>query len=140
MVYVVDDNTDYRLLTQQVFKRFLPRYPVRLFADGLDLLESMEQAVTPKPGPEETAGDWERPALIILDVEMPRLTGFDTLVRLQNDLHWRTIPVVMMSNRQDLAFSQRAQQLGAASYLPKPVGIDALRAVMEQLCRYYESR
>lgn len=138
MVYLVDDDMDYRFLAQQVFKRFLPRYPVRLFADRLDLIEFMEQAVTEKPRSAiGTGSEW--PALIILDVDMPKLTGFETLARLQNDPQWRAIPVVMMSNRLDPDVSQTAHHLGAASYLPKPIGIDSLRTVMEQLCHHYEA-
>lgn len=71
-VYVVDDATDYRFLVQQVFSRFLPQYTVSLFAGGDVLLHHLQTSS-------------ERPALILLDLHMPGLSGLQTLTRLKQD-------------------------------------------------------
>lgn len=151
MLYVVDDAADYRFIVQQVFNRFLPGYPLRLFADGLDLVESIEWpadlALTDLPEPErvrsgqstpgESTLDQSRPDLIVLDVDMPKLNGFQTLERLKQHPVWQSIPVVMMSSRVSAEFSETAHQLGAHSYILKPMGLTELQQIMTQLCHQW---
>lgn len=125
MVYIVDDSVDYRFLVQQVFKLFLSQYALRLFADGLDLIQVIEQGTSPQPN------------LIILDIDMPKLNGYQTLERLKQKPLWQAVPVVMMSNRVDVDFIETAYRLGANAYLTKPMDIAELRKVMEQLCQQW---
>lgn len=125
MVYIVDDAVDYRFLVQQVFKLFLSQYALRLFADGLELIQAIEQPTTLYPN------------LIILDVDMPKLNGYQTLERLKQNSVWQAVPVVMMSNRVDSGFIETAYQLGASAYLTKPMDLTELRKVMEQLCHQW---
>lgn len=130
MIYVVDDAADYRFLVQQVFKRFLPQYPLQLFADGLELTQFIERPSEPSP----TSTDPARPGLIVLDVDMPKLNGLQTLERLKQYPVWQSIPVVMMSSRSESEFSGTARQLGASSYILKPMALVEIQNVMAQLC------
>ena len=129
MVYVVDDAVDYRFLVQQVFKLFLPQYPLRLFADGMELIQSIEER-----------NDWsgaELPKLILLDVDMPKLSGTQTLERLKQYPVWQSIPVVMVSNRADDSFVCACYQQGACSFLLKPMDLVQMKTVMSLLCQYW---
>ena len=136
MIYVVDDAADYRFLIQQVFKRFLPQYSLRLFADGMELIQSIEQdadsSLANRPSPDPAL-----PGLIVLDVDMPKLNGFQTLERLKQNPSWQSVPVVMMSSRLESKFSEAALQEGATSYVLKPMGLAELQNEMTQLCHQW---
>ena len=76
-------------------------------------------------------------SLVILDVMMPGLDGFDVLAEMRADPRTRAVPVVMYSARSDAAARRRAMELGAQDYLVKSdVTYEQLRAVVE---RYAEA-
>ncbi|HLN76005.1 MAG TPA: response regulator [Nocardioidaceae bacterium] len=91
-----------------------------------------------------TAGDGEtafdlaaktRPDVITLDVMMPRLSGFDTVVRLRQDERTADIPVVMVTGRAQAADLERGEAVGVEAYLTKPFEPDALVEVVTRLAR-----
>ena len=129
MVYVVDDAADYRFLVQQVFKLFLPQYPLRLFADGMELIEFIDA--------HSDSSGLELPKLLLLDVDMPKLSGPQTLERLSHYAVWESIPVLMLSNRTDDSFVSACYQRGAYSFLLKPMDLEQMKTVMSLLCHYW---
>ncbi|MFL5803251.1 MAG: PleD family two-component system response regulator [Roseiflexaceae bacterium] len=78
------------------------------------------------------------PRLILLDVELPTLNGFQILLRLKRDRVTAAIPVVMLTSTEHISAVLRALNLGAADYLPKPDAAQQLCAVVEQLLRLGE--
>jgi DNA-binding response OmpR family regulator len=64
------------------------------------------------------------PDLITLDLMMPGLTGFDLCEMLHNDPRFATIPVIIVSAKDDSASKEKAFQLGASDYIIKPFGVD----------------
>jgi CheY-like chemotaxis protein len=129
MVYVVDDASDYRFLVQQVFKMFLPQYPLRLFDDGMELIQHIEAL--------NGSSAIALPRLILLDVDMPKLSGPQTLERLRQHAEWQSIPIVMVSNRAENVFVSGCYELGACSFLIKPVDLDQMKQMMSLLCQYW---
>lgn len=125
MIYIVDDAADYRFLVQQVFTKFLQDCPVRLFADGADLMDSILSDSAEIPS---------KPQVIVLDIDMPRLNGFQTLVRLKQLPDWQPIPVVMMTNRDAYEYRQESYRLGASAFILKPIDLTALKDTMVRLC------
>ena len=92
----------------------------RLAQDGLEVLHSTDGVAAL-----EVAGA-ERIGLFILDVNMPRMDGFELLGRLREDPRYARVPIVMLTSlgeKEDLA---RAFQLGADDYIVKPVSVDEL--------------
>jgi CheY-like chemotaxis protein len=67
------------------------------------------------------------PDLILLDIMMPRMDGYQVFRRLKNTAHTRNIPVIFCTGRSDLAFEKKALELGAADFIAKPVHIDIAR-------------
>jgi DNA-binding response OmpR family regulator len=63
----------------------------------------------------------ERPDLVLLDLEMPRLDGFEVLARLRADPTTRDLPVIVVTGREDVTAIDRAFQAGATSFLVKPI-------------------
>ena len=61
------------------------------------------------------------PDIILLDVEMPRMDGFEVLTRLRGDPATRDLPVIVVTGREDVAAIDRAFEAGATSFLVKPI-------------------
>lgn len=151
VVYLVDDAADYRFLVQQVFALFLPQYSLRLFADGLDLMQATQAPaplVTNPPGkpsaaqpgyaePGESGLELAQPGLILLDIDMPKLNGMQTLEWLKHTPCWQGVPVVMMSNRTEARFIESAYGLGARDFFTKPMEIMELKETLEKLCQQW---
>jgi CheY-like chemotaxis protein len=125
MIYLIDDGADYRFLVQQVFTMFLPQYPVRFFADGADLVEALD-----------SLANEVRPEVMVLDVDMLRLDGFQTLTILKQHPCWQSVPVVMMTNRTDRNYQQESYRLGASAFMSKPMDLMEIKTVMTQLCEH----
>lgn len=88
-------------------------HSVTAAADGLEVLEKVRQ---------------QRFDLVLLDVMMPRLDGYGTLLRLKADEELRHLPVIMISALDDLSSVVRCIEAGAEDYLPKPFNATLLRA------------
>ncbi|MBC3785255.1 response regulator [Spirosoma utsteinense] len=123
-VYVVDDEADYRFLVQQVFTRFLPHYSVSLFAGGEALLEHMQSTTA-------------HPALILIDIHMPGMSGQQTLLKLKQASHLKSIPVVVMTSSTSALEIQACYEAGANSCLAKPIGLNPLRQRLTLTCDYW---
>ena len=67
------------------------------------------------------------PDLILLDIQMPVMDGFEVMSRLQADVNTRHIPVIFLTGESDNAIRQRAHDLGAAGFVTKPIDIATLR-------------
>ena len=113
---VVDDSLTVRRASQ----RFLERhgYAVALARDGVEALAYLGNA---------------SPALILLDIEMPRMDGFELLATLRDDTRWRDIPVVMITSRMADRHRERAMQLGGNAYMGKPYREDELLALLSTM-------
>ncbi len=72
----------------------------------------------------------ESPDCILLDIMMPGLDGYETCAALKADPDLRAIPVILVSATTDLRVIDRAEQVGAASVLPKPVPIEQLEQTL----------
>ncbi|MCE6992951.1 PleD family two-component system response regulator [Dyadobacter sp. CY323] len=124
LIYLVDDDADYRFLVQQVFKMFLPQHQVRFFADGSELADAMDLIADENP---------VKPRVIILDIDMPGLNGFQTLSKLRLHNYWQNVPVLMMTNRDQAEFRQESLRLGADGFSLKPVDLHQIKAVMTDI-------
>ena len=115
-VLVVDDSLTVRRASQ----RFLERhgYTVALARDGVEALAFLQATSV---------------ALVLLDIEMPRMDGFELLGILRDDARWRTLPVIMITSRMADRHRERALQLGATAYMGKPYSEQALLTLLTQI-------
>ncbi|WP_157137738.1 response regulator [Herbaspirillum lusitanum] len=109
IVLVVDDS----LTVRRVMHRLLTRegYQVVLATDGVDALHQM-QAV--------------RPDIVLLDIEMPRMDGFDLTRNIRDMAATATLPIIMITSRTAAKHRERAMELGVNAYLGKPYQDDVL--------------
>jgi len=118
LVLVVDDSLTVRRVTQRLLTR--EGYRVTLAKDGLEALEKMAE---------------ETPAVVLSDIEMPRMDGFDLVRNLRGDARWRSIPVVMITSRIAQKHRDYAAELGVDHYLGKPYSEDELLSLVASYTR-----
>ncbi len=117
LLLVADDEPDARDVLAQVLE---PEYDVVAAADGQQAVDLARS---------------ERPDVVLLDLNMPRLDGFQALERLRADPSTTDIPVIFVSARSDDAVKVRSLALGAVDYLQKPFSERELRARVERTLR-----
>ena len=117
LVMVVDDSITMRRVTARVLEyRGLEVLTAR---DGLDAVESMFERV---------------PDLILLDIEMPRMDGYELATHVRNDPRLKHVPMVMITSRSGEKHRQHAKDLGVNGYLTKPYQeADLVEEVFDQL-------
>ena len=100
---VVDDSVTMRKVTGRVLER--NNFEVLTAKDGLDALEKMAEHV---------------PDLMLLDIEMPRMDGYELATAMKADPRLRNVPIVMITSRTGEKHRQRAFDIGVNRYLGKP--------------------
>ncbi|WP_460758728.1 response regulator [Lysobacter fragariae] len=103
MVMVVDDSVTMRKVTGRVLER--SNFEVLTAKDGLDALEKMVEHV---------------PDLMLLDIEMPRMDGYELATAMKADPRLRNVPIIMITSRSGEKHRQRAFDIGVNRYLGKP--------------------
>jgi chemosensory pili system protein ChpA (sensor histidine kinase/response regulator) len=118
LVMVVDDSLTVRRVTQRLLLR--EGYRVVLAKDGLDALERLAEAV---------------PAIVLSDIEMPRMDGFDLVRNMRADARLRELPVIMITSRIAQKHRDYAAELGVDHYLGKPYSEEDLLALIARYTR-----
>jgi len=118
MVMVVDDSLTVRRVTQRLLVR--EGYRVVTAKDGLEALERLAE---------------ERPMVLLSDIEMPRMDGFDLLRNVRADARLVGLPVVMITSRTAQKHRDYAEQLGVDHYLGKPYSEDELLGLVARYAR-----
>ncbi|WP_310568274.1 Hpt domain-containing protein [Hydrogenophaga sp.] len=113
LVLVVDDSITVRRVTQRLLQR--EGYRVSMAADGLQALERLQQ---------------ERPTVVLSDIEMPRMDGFDLVRNIRSDPRLAQLPVIMITSRIAEKHREHARELGVDHYLGKPYSEDELLALI----------
>lgn len=132
MLLVVEDNEDDILFIERAFEEANLRNPLQILRDG-------DSAVDYLSGVGEYA-DRDRyplPPLILLDIRLPRRSGLEVLTWIKQQPRLRRLPVVMLTTSRENADINRAYDLGANSYLLKPVEPDDLREMVKTLNLYW---
>jgi len=109
IVMVVDDSLTVRKVTQRLLIR--EGYQVVLAKDGIDALQQL-QSITPD--------------VMLLDIEMPRMDGFDLTRNIRNDERLNQIPIIMITSRTADKHRNYARELGVNAYFGKPYQEDVL--------------
>jgi chemosensory pili system protein ChpA (sensor histidine kinase/response regulator) len=117
LVLVVDDSLTVRRVTQRLLVR--EGYRVVTAKDGLEALERLAE---------------ERPAVLLSDIEMPRMDGFDLVRNVRADERLADLPVVMITSRIAQKHRDYASELGVDHYLGKPYSEEELLSLVARYC------
>ena len=132
-IVIADDDSDDRLMIEDAFAENRLANPRVYVEDGEQLLAWLR---SPERTGDITAGA-ERPALILLDLNMPRLDGRGVLAQLKSDPELRRIPVVVLTTSKLEEDILRTYDLGVSSFITKPVSFEALVDVVRSLNDYW---
>ncbi len=80
-----------------------------------------------------------RPKLVLLDINLPGISGFDVLSRIKDDPDLRRIPVVMLTASSDEADVAKSYDSGAATFINKPVQPDEFKVLLQQFSGYWSA-
>jgi chemosensory pili system protein ChpA (sensor histidine kinase/response regulator) len=116
VVVIADDSISVRKFVGRILEK--AGYCVKLASDGLEAAELVAQVGC---------------HLVISDIEMPRMNGYELMSHLRQDPATRRIPVLVVTSRAGAKHRERAMKEGAASFLTKPVQEEQLLAVVDEL-------
>jgi chemosensory pili system protein ChpA (sensor histidine kinase/response regulator) len=117
LVLVVDDSITVRRVTQRLLKR--EGFRVALASDGLQALELLQV---------------EKPSVVLTDIEMPRMDGFDLVRNIRGDAKLQDLPIIMITSRIAEKHRDYARSLNVDHYLGKPYPEDELIALVRGYC------
>jgi two-component system, response regulator len=132
MILLVEDNPDDEELTTRALKQAKVANDLVVVRDGAEAVEFLF-------GTGQHAGrDLSRmPALILLDLKLPKLSGLDVLQRLRADERTRLVPTVILTSSSEDEDKLKSYQHGANSYVRKPVEFGAFVTAVSQLGVYW---
>jgi CheY-like chemotaxis protein len=132
VILLADDDEEDRMLAADALEESRVVNDLRFVEDGEELLDYLyhrgkfsDPASSPTPG------------LILLDLNMPRKDGREALKEIKADPDLRRVPVVVLTTSKAEEDIYRTYDLGANSFITKPVSFDGLVAVMRDIGRYW---
>lgn len=131
-ILMADDDEDDRLLTLDALNEGRVLNNLHCVEDGVELLAYLR-----REGKFSDPASSPRPSLILLDLNMPRMDGREALQEIKADPDLRGIPVVILTTSKEEEDMLRGYDLGAASYITKPVNFEGLVELMKSLGRYW---
>jgi chemotaxis protein histidine kinase CheA len=115
-ILVVDDSPSVRRVVSNMLKQH--QWEVQMARDGVEALEMISQ---------------EAPAAVLLDIEMPRMDGYELMATIRAQEQYRALPLVVLTSRAASKHQQRAMQLGASAYVVKPYQDEELINILNTL-------
>jgi len=133
ILHVEDDSND-ALLFQHACRKAGMDINLQVVSDG-------EEALAYLKGSEQFKNRDKHPfpTLVLLDLKLPRVNGFDVLTWMKTEQNMRRLPVIVLSSSTHQADVKRAYELGANSFLVKPVAFEALVGLAKGIDQYWIS-
>lgn len=119
---LVDDDTDDRQIFKEMVAEIDREAAVECAENGLEMIDLLTRMA-----------DGQLPEVIILDQNMPQMTGKESLIYLRETPRYRNIPVIVYSTYQIRDFYKECLELGANDVVPKPDTLQAYREMIGQL-------
>ncbi len=121
-IVLVEDNIEDAAITKRVLKHNNLNKDLVVATNGQEAMQALQSMIK-----------GNLPQLILLDINLPDISGIDLLTRIKSDKDLSNIPVVILTGSNEDQDIQKSYDLGASSYLVKPISNDALMLVIEKL-------
>jgi len=131
-ILLVEDDPNDVLLIQRAFQQNGDSLNLIVLSDGEAALKYLEKARQ-----EDHTEEYPIPQLVMLDLKLPRISGFEVLEWIRNHPRYRHLPVVVFSSSSMQEDVNMAYDLGVNSYLLKPVDYDQMIRVANLICEYW---
>ncbi len=122
-IMLVEDNPDDVAFTQRVLRHSKLDSDLMIATDGREAMDALEHI----------ADKGKPPDIILLDINLPDISGIDLLTKIKKDKRFSRIPVVMLTGSNVDGDIQRSYDRGAKTYLVKPISKDALMLAIQNL-------
>lgn len=132
VILLADDDPDDRMMASDALARARVLNSLRCVDDGEELMDYLRGV-----GAYADRKTYPLPGLILLDLNMPRMDGREALGEIKRDEALKRIPVVILTTSKAEEDMIKSYDLGAASYIRKPVSFEALVDLMQVLGRYW---
>jgi CheY-like chemotaxis protein len=129
---LIEDDPDHVALVRRAFQKANIVNPLQVVWSGQEAMVYLEGA-----GPYTNRAEFPLPKLILLDLKMPGINGFDVLRWIRQQPQLRTIRVVVLTASDEVREVNLAYQLGADSFLVKPVSFDDFVRLTQALRGYW---
>jgi len=131
-ILLVEDDPDAVELTLQALRAHRPGSRVQLARDGAEALDFL----LCRGSHAQRRGDSD-PTVVLLDLKLPRVDGLEVLRQMRNDVRTRATPVVVLTSSRESPDVARSYELGANSYIVKPVNYEKFHAAIGQISHYW---
>jgi CheY-like chemotaxis protein len=131
-ILLVEDDPDAVLLLKRALERADVKIPVEVARDGQEAIDYLSHQ-----GAYTDRERYRLPVLMLLDLKMPRKTGFEVLEWLRQQPGLKRLIVVVLTSSNQVADINRAYDLGSNSYLVKPLNYDALVEMIKDASHYW---
>lgn len=129
-ILLVEDNPDDAELTLRAFRKNNIHNEIQIAQDGVEAVEWLFE-------PDETGQLRDLPTLVLLDLKLPRMDGLEVLRQIRSDARTKVLPVVILTSSKEDADLVRGYELGANSYVRKPVDFGDFLEATRQLGLYW---
>ena len=129
-ILIAEDDMDDRYLMKTALEETGIIEEVRYVENGVEVINFLETVI-------EKNGVYNYPKLILLDLNMPKMDGREVLKKIKSHEVYRKIPVVVFSTTKNQLEVNRCYDLGANTYIIKPVSYDSLVDTIRQICAYW---
>jgi CheY-like chemotaxis protein len=133
-ILLVEDNPDDVFLFNRALGKAQRPHPLHVVIDGQEAIDYLSST-----GKYSDRNAFPLPGLILLDLKMPRVTGFDVLRWIRSDGAARLIPVIVLSSSALTDDVNRAYALGANAYMVKPADATALERLIQTISDFWHA-
>jgi DNA-binding response OmpR family regulator len=131
-ILLVEDDDNDVFFFQDALRRAEIDIALDIVNDGQEAIDFLTSTSARTSGPEDL-----RPGFVLLDLNLPRRTGFDVLTWIRQHTYWKTLIVVVLTSSTSEADMHQAYSLGANSYVVKPTDATRLRVLIKLLVEYW---
>ena len=131
-VLLVEDDLNDIFLVKRAFKIAKIENPLQVVTDGLEAIQYLRGE-----GKYADRDAYPLPRLIVMDIKMPRRSGFEVLECVKGDGPLRRIPIVIVSSSDNPADINRAYEMGANAYMVKPMDFKAVEHLFSSITHYW---
>ena len=128
-ILLVEDNEDDIVIIQEVFADMKLATIINTVRDGEEALAYLQ-----RKGKYKVA---RLPDIVLLDINMPKMNGYEVLERMKKDTRWQSLPVIMLTMSEREEDVVRAYANGACSFIHKSVDLDQFRERLKQFEHYW---
>ena len=133
-IVLAEDDEDDQLIVRKAFNKARFRSPLQIVDNGRELMDYLKGR-----GKYQDREAYPMPGLILLDLNMPVMSGEEALAEIKADKNLQHIPVVVLTTSDDQTGINRCYELGANTFITKPVTFSGFLNVVSELQLYWFS-